>query len=87
MTYIMKGFTYPGKSPIRKEGKFGEFTEKYGETIVKAIANVLAQKATAKKEPPKDPITNFAKLQLGTTPITKKKKSPTRNYKKGYYGA
>jgi hypothetical protein len=33
-----------------------------------------------------DPAEEFAKIELGTTPISKKKKSPTRNYKKGYYG-
>ena len=32
-----------------------------------------------------DPAEEFAKIELGTTPISKKKKSPTRNYKKGYY--
>jgi hypothetical protein len=126
MAYTMKGFTYPGISPIRqvpekditgmpvedyrtaeemwaeskysahkKESlevkedpksektdisveeptKFSKFMSTYGEHILKLGANIASNKLLAKKEPPKDPALNFAKLQLGipSSPLTMKK--------------
>ena len=85
--YKMKGYTYPGTSPVMKTKTTPE--ERAAMTPAERLLAVVPDKAAYDALASDEERAAFDKAakEAGLPQMQSKKKSPVENYKKGYYGA